>query len=1037
MMLHQADTEFDRSTAVSKSREFPGDTTVGAFGQHKRSYLMSLQRHFIDWNQPLLPAVADYVIKRYADGEQLDLRNVVMVFTGARASRRMLELLYEQASPTWPAFMPPRMVTFRHFPEMLYRPKRRFAEDLTQLLIWKRAIEAIPENQLKIALPQIPARDAIPAWLALCATMQTQHNELAEEGVDFNDVAEALEKLGNRDEAKRWHEFNKLQSEYLVQVDQMGLWDRQTSRLVAVDQQECAVDFDILLIGTVDMNRVVQQMLVQVADRVTAIVHAPEAEAAGFDEFGCLQVDHWTERKLNISPEATRIAANPEEQAATVIREIAAFRASRRPDEIAIGVADDSLVPTLLQQLSTAGVSGRWPVGMQLKDSRPWRLLTGVVDHLSSARAGQPPDFATLCDLVRHPDVTQWTDERVESSFGKQSASVDWLTELDTYIAIHLQTTPGTLLGSKSRQQVVKGIISSVEELLSHLCPQDICAAETGRGATANPQQKQLFDQDSDTSARPLHHQLESRQSLTVWADGVLRLLGAIYASRELNAEDFRDRGIAECCTALTDAAAVLNRVPEDVMLKCTASQAIQFLLRETGDASIPPPPDDQAIDLLGWLELAMDDSPVLLLTGFNEGFVPESITSDVFLPNSLRTALGLRDNRRRYARDAYAVSSMMQNREKVVFIAGRADTKGNPLTPSRLWFAADSDSLPDRVRRFYDVESDVAQTSSTEAGIIDVPNDLGELQPSRLSGFTVPRPGAVPPAPAEIPVTAFREYLDCPYRYFLKRELRLRSVEDETLELAAPAFGSLIHDVLNEFGQSAYADATTVEPIETFLMQALNRLAINRFGRTRSATVAVQLQMIHNRLTAFAHWQAETCAEGWRIQHSEKELRFEEFKDSEGRSVTLLGRVDRIDQHKDTGEWRVLDYKTGEKADKPELTHSKRKGKDKVREWTDLQLPLYRLLVRSLGIHDNLQLGYVHLPGDLSKIGCSMAKWPQEDFDSAEETARQIATDIMDLKIDRVEAGTDRRATEFARVCQDTVIDRNIPWLQDWTGRT
>lgn len=995
---------------------------------------MPIARHFVDWNQPLLPAVADYVIKRYAKGRELDLRNVVMVFTGARATRRMLELLFEKASKKWPAFVPPQMVTFRHFPEMLYKPQRRFAEDLTQLLIWKNAIESIPAAQLEVALPQIPGADAIPAWLALCSTLQVQHNELAEEGVDFSDVANALTKLENRDEAKRWQAFNKLQAEYLVQVDEMGLWDRQTSRLVAVDQQECEVDFDILLVGTVDMNRVVQQMLDQVSDRVTAIIHAPESEADAFDEHGCLNVESWAERKLNIDVADTRIANNPAEQAAVVVHEIAALEGKRRADEIAIGIADDSLVPAVLQNLSDAGAEGRWPVGMQLQDSRPWRLLNGIVDHLSSARSGSPPDFATLSDLVRHPDMTGWIDGQLNAvkSAGKNVA-IDWLSELDQYIARHLQTSPGVLLGFRDRREIVGGIIAGVEALLEQLCPEEIESAVAGTATTSQPaasklQQKQLFDDQPEVLSRTLFNQLDSKKPLHVWADGVLKLLDAIYRDYELQPDEPRDKGIAACCTALSEAAEVLSRVPESVMLKCTAAQAIQFLLRETRDVAIPPASSDQAIDLLGWLELAMDDSPVLLLTGFNEGFVPESVTSDVFLPNSLRTELSLRDNRRRYARDAYALAVMMHSREKVVFIAGRTDPKGNPLAPSRLWFAADADSLPARVRQFYDAEfADSAMPASVEDST-EVAED--PPAPRRMSGFTVPRPVQIPPAPAEISVTSFRDYMECPYRYFLKRELRLRSVEDETLELAAPAFGSLIHDVLNDFGQSAYVHATTAEPIETFLLKALNNLVLKRFGRSRSATVAVQLQMVKNRLTAFAHWQAENASEGWRIQHSEKELKYDDFTDPEGRPVILGGRVDRIDQHQSTGQWRILDYKTSEKADRPESTHMKKN------EWVDLQLPLYRLLVRSLGIHDNLELGYVHLPGDLSKVGASIAKWTTGDLDSAEQKAQEVAGQILDLKIDRVEPGQERRSTEFARVCQDTVIERSIPWLADWPGR-
>lgn len=992
---------------------------------------MPVTRHFFDWNQPLLPAVADYVIERYAEKSRLDLRNVVVVFTGARASRRMLELLFEKASRKWPAFMPPRLVTFRYFPEMLYKPKRPFAEDLTQLLIWKNAIQAIPQSELAVALPQIPSDDAIPAWLALCSTLQTQHNELAEEGIDFNDVTEALKKLENRDEAKRWEAFNKLQAEYLVQVDQMGLWDRQTSRLVAVDQQECQVDFDILLVGTADMNRVVQQMLDQVADRVTALIHAPESEADAFDAYGCLHVESWSNRKLNIDSAATRIAENPAEQAAIAVREIAALAGTRRADEISIGIADDSLVPAVLQQLSDAGVAGRWPVGMQLQDSRPWRLLSGIVDHLSSARGGLPPDFATLSDLVRHPDVTAWIEARIDVKIaGHKGASADWLTELDNYIARHLQASPGVLLGTRPRRELIGGILAAVESLLSHLCPHEVDAATDGSSRVRS--QQLLFDDQVDVVSRSLNSQLESRLPLNVWAKGVLRMLNALYQDYELQPDDFRDHGISACCEALSDAAEVLSRVPASVMLRCTAAQAIQFLLKQTRDTNIPPVADDQAIDLLGWLELAMDDSPVLLLTGFNEGFVPESVTSDVFLPNTLRTTLGLRDNRRRYARDAYLVTAMLNSREQFIFIAGRTDPKGNPLAPSRLWFAADADSLPARVQRFYDSDP---QASDITAAAPSVANDAAPASadeaPRRLSGFTIPRPIMIPQRPKEIPVTAFREYLECPYRYFLKRELRLRPVEDETLELAAPAFGSLIHDVLNEFGQSAYVDSTTPESIEAYLLKTLSSIATSRFGKTRSATVSVQLQMVQNRLTAFAHWQAKTASEGWRIQHSEKALRYESFEDSRGRNVVLAGRVDRIDQHHKTGRWRVLDYKSSERADPPEATHVKKK------EWVDLQLPLYRLLVRSLGVYDDLELGYVHLPGDLTKVGASIAKWTAGDLASAEETAKQIAAHILDLRIDRVEPGQEHRSTEFARVCQDSVIDRNIPWLEDWGGRS
>lgn len=992
---------------------------------------MPFQRHFIDWQQPILPAAADLIIERYATADELNLSNLVLVFTGRRASRRMLELLFEKAADKWPAFIPPRMTTFQQFPEMLYPQQHRWADDFTQLLIWKKALSSIPPRELKAALPTIPEDDAVPSWVSLCESLRAQHNELAEDGMEFDEVSKALRAAGNHPEADRWKALRRIQSEYLMQLDELQLWDKQASRLIAVEKEECRADFDVMLIGTVDMSLVVRKMLDQVAGRVTAVVHAPESEADKFDEYGCLIPEEWVNCKLNIPVKDTRVADNPDQQATFLVDEIVGLNGRCAADEIAIGVADEALVPAIMQNLAAAGVTGRWPVEMQLTETRPWRLLNSVVEHLASATDGQPPKFTTFASLVRHPDVGRLVDADVRKALKlKKSSDLDWLTELDRYTSRHLQGSPGILLGRKPARDVVGAIIASVDRLLTSLCSEQ-AASELSKRSKKVSQQRELFaDDQPEVVSQDVQQQLQAMKPLTDWANGILRLLATAYHKVELQAGSRRDRGISACCKAFSDAVELLQNVPAAIMPKCTASQAIQLILRQIGDIAVPPEGDDNAIDLLGWLELAMDDAPVLILTGFNEGFVPESITSDVFLPNSFRTKLGLRDNTRRYARDAYAVTAMMHSRRQLVFISGRRDAKGNPMMPSRLWFAADSDSLPDRVRTFYDEES--VATEDVDDHSADVEDLLPALDTanSRTSGFMIPQPTIIPAAPTEISVTSFRDYLYCPYRYFLKRELRLKSVDDETLELDAASFGSLMHDVLNDFGNSDVAHALRPEPIEEFLLKALNSLATKRFGRNRSATIAVQLQMMQDRLSAFAAWQATTASEGWRIMHTEEDLKYEDFKDAKDRDVVLGGRVDRIDQNQTTGQFRVLDYKTSETAEKPEKTHFS-KG-----EWVDLQLPLYRLLVRSLGIEDNLQLGYVHLPGDLASVGASIARWDHAELESAEQTARQVAADIIDLKLDRIAPGHEHRFTELGRVCQDSVIDRSLPWLESWTGR-
>ncbi|MCA9064729.1 MAG: PD-(D/E)XK nuclease family protein [Planctomycetaceae bacterium] len=997
---------------------------------------MTLSRHFLDWNQPALPAAADYLIQRFATDSTLDLSRVTLVLPGRRAARRIVEILLQKAGDRYPDWLPPQTVTFERLPELLYRQQLELADDLTQLLVWRQALYSIPAAELAAALPHIPDKDSPTAWMSLCQTLRRQHNELASDDMEFDEVAQALADSGHVQESARWLALRRIQAEYLMRMDQLQLWDRQLARLIAVQQNECQTDRSIILIGTVDMNVIVRRMLEQVADSVTALIHAPESQSHLFDSFGCLNVDEWQERLLDIPLEVCRIADNPAGQAAAVVQDLAELPQPIRPDDITIGVADDSLVPPILQELADASVHGHWPVGMTYADSRPFRLLAAAARHLGTARQGSPPDFFTLSDFIRHPDVFRFLSLELQAS-ELSLPDEDWLTELDRYLSIHLQNTPGGIAQRNRRSRIVEGICQRVDQLFWNLLldpdhtpspePEATPAPSARRKATPGRQRQLTLDDQAEAEETTLHMQLGRKRQLTDWTDGVLRLLEVIYGSEVFDPAHLADRATVAGVQALQQLCHSLHSIPESIVPRCTGAQALQLLLRITPDDFIAPDNRPDALDVVGWLELPMDDAPVLILSGFNEGAIPESVTSDVFLPNSLRSTLGLTDNRRRYARDAYIMTTLLNSRRRLTVISGRADAQGNPLAPSRLWFAAKASSLPERVRTFYQPPSDETAPSGGPW-----PQDAQlRMDSDHQSRFTLPAPDPTVPAPTELSVTAFRDYLHCPYRYFLKHELKLRTIEDDVRELSAAAFGSLLHEVLNRFGDSSIRHTTSVRSIEEFLLNELKSRAIRRFGRTRSATVTVQLQMAEARLSAFASRQAEQAQQGWRIHRTEEQLTCDDFTDLYGRRIALKGRVDRIDRHHRTGEWRVLDYKTGDTTDSPERSHQKKE------QWIDLQLPLYQLLVSSDEITGDVQLGYVTLPGDPKAGRFVMANWTPQQLREAELLARKLAADILDLRIDRVAPGADMRYSELARVCQDTVIDRNIPWLSTWTGRS
>lgn len=991
---------------------------------------MAPRRHFLGSDRPALAAAVEYLRATFAGPDKLDLSRVVVVLPGRRAGRRLLELLSDSRNTTCRDVRPPRIVTFDRLPELLYPLLRPAADELTQLLVWWKAVTGFSGDELSAVLPHPPRQDAFNAWLAVCESLRRQHTELAGEGLDFEDVLKTLKSINETPEADRWACLHRIQQAYLSRMDDAGLWDLQTARIQAVRRRECRTDFSIVLLATTDMNGIMRSMLKAIEDCVSVLIHADSAKAELFDEFGCVRPERWQSRELLIPDEVVRIAGSPEEQADRVLSELRLLQPVAT-DEVTIGVADESLHPVLRQKLAASGTAVNLPVGRPLSKSRPWQLLDAVSRHLGSAREDQAPGFATLNDLVRHPDLYGWMDQgiqRIAVCERDHDASaiphVLWLNELDAYCADHLQAAPGVVLGSGWRRRVVEATCSAVERWLLLLL--DDAGSETPPAAMVadRKSQRQLdFEQGAALPQKSLRRLTEIRRTPAEWSAGIMRLLHAIYSEKVMTGVSGEAAGgTALCLSSLRELHDHLQEISPEIQPRCNVMQALQFLLGRIEDTTMPPEWSETGVELMGWLDLPLDDAPFLILTGFNDGAVPATSGGDAFLPNRVRQLLGLNDNQRRYARDACALEAVLTGR-RTILVMGRADAAGNPLTPSRLWFACDSAAAVRRIGQFYSPESEDPEANSTDVNVV--------TESAAGSGFIIPKPAAGALQPKVLAVTAFRDYLQCPYRYFLRRELNLQFIPDDVRELDAASFGNLIHDVLNAFGESPVRGAADTDVILDFLMQELQRLARLQFGRSRSATVSVQLRMVEARLAAFAVWQATHAAEGWRILMTEQKVQSPGFQDLQGRELILEGRIDRIDRHLESGEHLVLDYKTSEQPSTPEKTHRSNGV------WRDLQLPLYRLLVRSLGIRGTVRLGYVLLPGDSGQTGLAMAEWTDADLDAAEEMARGTASEILDLKIQSIESLNDLRYADLSRICMDSVVDRTPDWLSSWGGRS
>ena len=952
---------------------------------------MAVTRRFLDWKRPALVSAAEWLREKYrrkdeASTRTLDLRGVIVVVPGGRAGRRLLELLVERAEADGLVLFPPLITTEGRLPELLYTPKRPFASELTQLLGWAAALRKAPKAVLEQVVLHPPPQKDFTRLLELAELVRRLHTELAADGLHFGHVAKGKKEHAGYHEKSRWEALRQIQEEYLRTLDGLNQWDIQTARIVGIEKKEFQAQRDVVLLGTVDLNRAMRQILDQVADRVTALIHAPQDWDNRFDEYGCLVPLVWKDAKLPVNDEQVERVDGPADQAEAVSRWMASLGGKYRGDEIVVGVPDESLVPQLQRQLAQCNVTTRWVEGKRIAESAPFKLLE------AAARFAHRRRFADLAALARHPDVEEWLQPQLKAALTKQNSR------------------------ETSRVRRVGDIQTALdlfynEQFAARLDPQRVDEIQKEWPAI------HALVKAIDQWLRPLAHR---EQRLFAWADGLRLVLKNIYGHRVLNTEDADERYLLKACEAMEESLEALSLIPPELEPEITLEDAIRLVLRPLEKAAIPPLPAPGAVELLGWLELALDDAPALAVTSVNEGFVPKSTSGDAFLPNELRSQLGLLSNERRYARDAYALSVLLATRPDLRLIVGHRDAENNPLIPSRLLFATDEPSACVRsLRLFEKMEEAPPRKSLLSSG----------LQQKFESSFFVPLPKKDFEPPTVISVSQFKSYLACKYRFYLGNILRLDTFSDHAAELDAGAFGTLLHDVLQHFGRTDDGVKTSTRPdkIFEFLSGRLETLAAARYGKDAGrAALRFQVEQARLRLKTFADWQARTTDDGWQIIYSEdfdKQLECD-FPTGDA-PMRIRGRIDRIDRHQQTGVFRVLDYKTADTAKDPHKTHFQ---KDK---WIDLQLPLYRYLVKTVEwqkgvfIDGPVQLGYVNLPKDQASMGCEIAGWSPQELEFADKTAREVIYGITHGKFWPLEEVAPAFSEAFAAICQDNRIGK------------
>ena len=412
-------------------------------------------------------------------------------------------------------------------------------------------------------------------------------------------------------------------------------------------------------------------------------------------------------------------------------------------------------------------------------------------------------------------------------------------------------------------------------------------------------------------------------------------------------------------------------------------------LRADLGRKRLFAPAPDNAVEIQGWLEAPWSAAALKIIAGCREGALPSGTHEDAFLPDQTKKRLGLVSQDARFARDAYLLSCLIHSGSRVLLGTSRFRSQGEPNRPSRLLFACDDEELPRRSRRLLRPSLPAKRKEKKVSWTLELPVREKTVEAIRATGF--------------------KNYLQCPLRFYLQNVCGIRDFDPEAREISPRDFGTVMHKVLEEYGgNEATKDLEDPAEIARVFDRKLDEVARRFYGELFSPVVLVQLESMRARLRSFAPLQAQARADGWEFIATEKAVGKHDKKPAKIGPLTLTGTMDRVEVNHREGRVRVLDYKTFGSATTPAKTHlsTKRDRPDvptaactydgKSAFWKDLQLPLYRYLVPHIWEEHKdkeIEVGYVLLPADPDDTGIEMLPMGQGEFGSAVQCAEEIAS--------------------------------------------
>lgn len=886
-----------------------------------------------------------------ADEGMPELESTVVVVPTAEAGRRLRRALAEWAEGRGGAVSVPHVWP----PNMALSPvqdRGRAASDLESRLTWVRVLKQGPPQAFKALLPSLPETISWKWLWDLAVTLVDLQELLGAGGLAFADVATQAADLPGA-EVARWRDLARLESLFLAELDKHGKAHSQAlKRARAASPWLPEGVTRVVVLAAPDLPPLMSQWMQGCVESGVEVIVAVQAPEGMEKAF-----DAWGRPSVQHWGEDSPVDVGLTE---------AEIRLCRNP----VGQAEEGV--RWLTEVAGQGL----PVAVGVCDAEVSPLLMEKLEARGLAvfePGGMPMQRDGLWHLLTLMGELQGTGswrafcglvriEEVRKAWCGSSGSKA-IRSLDAFCAEHL---PGSL--------------DLAADLLAERNEDD--PALRNAVASAQRWRGKLAKEGLTTVARE-------------W-------LIALYGERGFRTEAPGDRERVQLAWAWLAEVEAVETALKQIGLEAGRQEEWMMVMERLSSGVLEPARGEVDLVIQGWLELLWENAPALVVAGLNEENVPGVLLGHPFLPDRFRQMLGLPCQATRFARDAYLLCALVRQRRaggQFGVTVGRWSANDDVRKPSRLLTLCPELDLPARVRHLF------PEKEATEAVGEPIRSSLWPLKPEHKTLEV-----------ATISASRVAAYLDCPFRFYLKHGLRMKAVGGAAREMDMMQFGNLVHEVLRQFGEDADARQwVEAVRIQKWFKERVEDQARLMFGHRLPPLVRLQVDAAAQRL----NWQAEVEARerqaGWQIMGVEVGLGGEDDASPfliEG--ARYSGKVDRIEHHPDTGERRVLDFKTSDKVKKPIDAHCKAVkqveeserwktfsigGEEGLWRWLDVQLPLYAAALKGHPLGPVTQVGYACLPKGV--MDTDLMLW--ENFDQRwAEAAEACAAEV----VRRVRAG-------------------------------